>query len=647
MMKIFKKISIYLVIIISVMFINSLNVYAVDGVGEDNVDVTTTTSVLDYDYDSYDYVIDKYDVNIIVNENNTFDITETIMVDFNKISHGIKINIPLINRIKRKDGTRTTNRVQIDNVTVDREFSTRKENGNYIIQIGSPSETVIGKETYVIKYTYNVGEDPIKNYDEVYFDVIRDEWDTLIKNVTFKISMPKKFDSKKLEFLSDDELLTNDKIKYNIKNNTIEGNYIGTLYYDGFTINLKLPEGYFKNASLKPSVQAYLMIIIPVMCLLITFILWYFFNYKKRVIESVGFYPPDGFNSLEIGFLYKGYADKKDVTSLLIYLANKGYLKISEIEEKALFSKKKGFKITKLKDYDGDNLYERVFFKGLFRFGNKVTSSDLQGSFYSTTLEILSDINSDENKSKIIKKNIILKVILAILFFISSFATLVLPIFEYTNGFLMVKIISVYAFTIPLIFIAFISKLKLVRFIILVFLLCIVQLNLELDGVMTVLKLFDVSLIYVIGMIIGLISILFISYLYNQKQRTDFGNEMLYKIKGFKNYLVTVEKERLEDNVAKDPEYFYSILPYTYVLGVSNKWIKNFETISIQNPSWCDTMNSLGFINDTFNTTYSMVSYSGSFGGSDGSSSSGESSSGESSSGGGGEGSGGGGGSSW
>ena len=32
--------------------------------------------------------------------------------------------------------------------------------------------------------------------------------------------------------------------------------------------------------------------------------------------------------------------------------------------------------------------------------------------------------------------------------------------------------------------------------------------------------------------------------------------------------------------------YFYHILPYTYALGVSDKWIKKFESIAMQPPRW-------------------------------------------------------------
>ena len=41
----------------------------------------------------------------------------------------------------------------------------------------------------------------------------------------------------------------------------------------------------------------------------------------------------------------------------------------------------------------------------------------------------------------------------------------------------------------------------------------------------------------------------------------------------FKEFLEKVEKEKLEELVFQDPNYFYNILPFTYVLEVSDKWI--------------------------------------------------------------------------
>ncbi len=643
-MKIFKKISIYLLIVISFMFINALNVLALEDVNQDNVNVTTKSSL----YDSYDYVIDKYDVNIIVNENNTFNITETITVDFNNLKHGINRFIPLINKIYRKNRIVTTNHAQIDGLTVNHEFNTRIENGNYIIQIGSPDKTVKGKETYVIKYTYNIGKDYIKGYDEVYFDIIGNRWDTVIKNVTFKISMPKKFDSKKLEFLLNDEPIKN--MDYIINENTIIGSYNRPLENKNLIISLELPEGYFVNAKMNNDIDVYLMFIIPISALIVAFIIWYLFVRNKKVIESVDFYPPEGYNSLEVGFLYKGYADDKDVTSLLVYLASKGYLKIEDFEEKAMFFKKKGFKITKLKDYDGNNLYERMFFNGLFRritregyvMAREVTSTELYRSFYRTINEILGEINTKKNKRKICKNNILYKILLVILLCVSYLGTLVAPMIPFVGVNILIYMLVIYAF-ILLFFVLFVIYWKSIPNILYVMLFMSVFANIafESKGFLVLINLIEVDFIYLLNIVVGIICLCLIMLLFKANKRTELGNKMLYKIKGFRNYLQTVEKEKLEDNVKKDPEYFYNILPYTYVLGVSKKYMKKFEIISVS-----DSSNNFNYISDfrTYDSTFRVAQRIMTSGDFSSSSSSGDSGGGGGTSSGG---SGGGGGSSW
>lgn len=97
-------------------------------------------------YSSYDYVIDKYDVNIIVNENNTLDITETITAYFNTYKHGIIRSIPLKNKITRLDGTTSINHAQITNLNVNNKYVTYKEKGVYKIKIGSTNNSFKGEK---------------------------------------------------------------------------------------------------------------------------------------------------------------------------------------------------------------------------------------------------------------------------------------------------------------------------------------------------------------------------------------------------------------------------------------------------------------------------------------------------------------------
>ena len=39
----------------------------------------------------------------------------------------------------------------------------------------------------------------------------------------------------------------------------------------------------------------------------------------------------------------------------------------------------------------------------------------------------------------------------------------------------------------------------------------------------------------------------------------------------------------LESQLEKNPNYFYDILPYTYVLGISKEWIAKFQKENIIN----------------------------------------------------------------
>ena len=668
-------------------------------------------------YASRDYVIDKYDINIIVNENNTFDITETITAYFNVSKHGIFRTIPLKNTIVRLDGTTSTNRTQVSNISVDNEFKKIRENGNYKLQIGSKDHTLIGEQKYVIKYTYNLGKDPMNNYDELYYNIIGNEWDTVIGNITFSITMPKDFDSSKLGFSSGTKgSIDNSKIIYNVNGNKITGTYNDILDVgEALTVRCELPEGYFVDAKLDINKIDYLMFFVPIIFLVISILLWNIFGRDDQIIETIEFYPPEGLNSLDVGFLYKGKAENKDVTSLLIYLANRGYLeisnkkielnadkinlnqesinnankkimilqnKINELKESNPSSpkikyyenmldiyknidtpinyeqyglkssinninKKNKFLIRKLKDYDGTNLHEQWFMEGLFEYNRKeVTDSMLYNNFYITNNRILHTINNEQNKNKVFEKSSLNKKIFIILMIIASYCLITIPpIFTYGE-----QEILIFALAFPAIgFTALLGMLF-----------GDIPISVKIFGVfwglgfggipwlITVLPALMQDMSYLICYIIGLLCIsgmiLVIKYL---PKRTKYGNEMLGKLKGFKNFLETVEKEKLESLVMDNPNYFYDILPYTYVLGVSDKWIKKFESISLQAPSWYDSSNSfdISSFNRFINST--MTSAQGAMTSSPSSSSGGSSSGGSSGGGSSGGGSGGGGGGSW
>ena len=70
------------------------------------------------------------------------------------------------------------------------------------------------------------------------------------------------------------------------------------------------------------------------------------------------------------------------------------------------------------------------------------------------------------------------------------------------------------------------------------------------------------------------------------KSRTSYGTEILGRILGFKRFLETAEKRKLEMLLEENSSYFYNILPFTIVLGVSDLWADKFKDLSVEPPQW-------------------------------------------------------------
>ena len=554
------------------------------------------------------YTINNYDIIIKVKENNVLDITENINVNFNESRHGIYRTIPLFNTITRLDGTTSKNKVQITNIKVNEPYTKSIQNGKLNLQIGDPDRTITGPKTYSIHYDYNLGKDPSKDYDELYFNLIGNEWDANINKVNFTINLPKEFDSDNLGFSTGKfgSTSSND-VYYQVNGNTISGYTLKTLEQgEGLTIRLELEEGYFKNAKLQVDWKESLIYIFPILFPILCYNLWKKYGKDDKVVKTIEFNPPDGMNSLDVGFYYKGIATNKDVISLLLYFANKGYLKISKTQVPKLFGTRESFTITKLKEYDGNDWCEKTFLEGLFRKrrkdqspyligiqtipSNKVTEEDLKDNFYITIRHILNDKKSKENQDKIFDSKSVRKKGSIMAAIVITFLMIIIPPFLTTYDFIgtffplfiAALAISIYTYYTAK---ALEEKNKKLPSILLMTLVIIIVLCISFFAFPNVLLAFDS--ITLTGYLIGLICIIIMTIFYRIiPKRTPYGIEILGKIKGFKEFIETAEKDKLETLVQDNPTYYYDILPYAYVLGVSNTWMKKFESMSYQPPNW-------------------------------------------------------------
>lgn len=598
-----------------------------------------------------DYDITKYDVEIIVDEHNKYSIKENIDTYFNVSKHGIVRMIPLYNNIIRQDGIRERNRVLISNVHVNEEFASSRENNNYVLKIGSADKTINGKHSYTISYDYDIGLDKNNKYDELYFNIIGTNWDTDISNVTFKITMPKEFDASKLGFSYGEYGESNtDNISYDVDGNVITGSFEGTLLAgEGLNVRMVLPEGYFIRKSVGSSLLECWYYIIPILGVLISYLIWKKYGKDDQVVDIVSFYPPENMNSLDVAFAKKGSVNSNDAVSLLVYLASKGYIKI--VEDK---KSKSRFTIQKVKEYDGNNKEEELFFRGLFKkVWDSISSDELNESFYLTINSILTKKNSTANRKEIFNnKSSNKRYILFLFMLITSSLSTIIPALGYKLSDVIFSIIICNLIGIvALIIVAIIydnnctkkglnSALGFAFF----FVLALAVANFTIIGF----EYIYYDTVYLIGFILCMVCTYLIYFFYLiVTKRTEYGNKVLGEVNGFKKFLETAEKDKLESLVHDDPSYFYNILPYAYVLGVSDAWIKQFEGIAIAPPDWYESADTFDYYR--FNRSLNRTIHSASRVMNSVPQSSGGSSSGGGFSGGGfsGGGSGGGGGSSW
>ncbi len=496
------------------------------------VTASSVPAFADTDGNYLPYYFTAYNVDVSVNEDNSFDITEHISAYFNEQRHGIYRTIPTRNQVKRTNGTSHSVKAKIKNIRVSENCDVSVENGNYVLQIGNADTYVDGEHDYTIKYTYMLGEDQNNGFDELYYNIIGDGWDTYIQNVTFKITMPKEFDKSKLGFsIGNYGTVGTYDINYDVTGNIITGSVARTLQpNEAVTVRLELEDGYFYFNKALYNFKLALLVAVPALLFFVVIILWAKFGKDKKAVQTVEFYPPNGMSSADIAFWQNGMISSNEkLTPLLIELANDGYIQIEEIETKS--KRKSDFAITKLiNSYDGSDRAKEIFFNGLFKNGvrNKIYKSDLEDDFYLTLNIIREMYNKPEKRHKVFEaKSLYMRILAWGLCALSVFAVL----FNFSN--------------------LFDSRLK--------------------------------YILTLVGIIICIVSFIFSFFI---RKRTDEAVDILGKINGFKNFLETAEKDKLETLVDDDPAYFYNILPYAYVLGVSDKWMKKFESIAVEPPQW-------------------------------------------------------------
>ncbi len=490
------------------------------------------------------FTITHFHSDIAIDKDSSFIVRETIEVKFHRPRHGIYREIPFKYRDEfgKTIITPTTLLSVKDESGNSWQYQVKQEGSVIYIRIGDPRRFVSGHQTYVITYKVENGILFFSDHDELYWNVTGNYWKADIVKASAEVSLTMKERSKNLwatgftgafgsKASECDYEVGDNQGKFISKRSLAPGEGLTIAF--GWDKGLVSPPSSWKMFLWKINLRENWIFLFPIASFLFMFNLWYRKGRDPRVREAVVVrYEPPRFNNKplspgEVGALVDEKLDARDITSTIVGLAVKEYIRIEEIKKEGLLFDRTDYYLQKLKSPDSNlNLFEIELMKSLFPADLPgVLISSLKNKFY-TNLDVLKKALYGE----LIKKRYFLRnpERTTQSFIVSGFLIMIFGGFIF--GFLMsgsiVKVILAWALT-------------------------------------------------------GLPIIGFAKFM---PAKTKEGATAYMDILGFQEFMNRAEKDRLER--MGDRDLFSKFLPYAIALDVAENWAEAFEGIYQEPPNW-------------------------------------------------------------
>ena len=533
------------------------------------------------------FTIRHYGINVIVNKDASLNITETLDIHFTEPRHGIirriQYKYPIekipagIEQAERQMSANGFTRIFIENVSVPHHKVAVSKSGDYEeIKIGSKDKLVNGDQHYEIKYQVLNAINFFSNHSELYYDLIGHEWATTIDSVDFSVQLPEALSSSPYYFVATGTYGSKEnktKVQWH-QNKILSGHTVGILNpYEGLTVGISFPENYL----IKPdyTFRGIGWLILPVLVFIMMYFIWKKWGRDEEVTIQTEYYPPENVSPSVSGYVIDNRLNRRDLTALVPYWGAGGYLRVNEIEKSALLGliKNKDYEFIKLKELPGTALqFEKTLFNGIFETGDTVKLSDLKNVLYKTMEKAKSQLESEIN-------------IEAYYVMYSRSMGCVFPFIGVLAGAIgFFALVDDWQQKLWL-GIAFIAS--------------------------------------------GIIMILFGLFM---TKKTKKGTLLYQKLLGFKEFIKSVEKDRLQEFLKQDENYFDKVLPYAIVFDMADKWKDKLKGLEVPPPQWYsgyyagNNFNTLMFMNSLdhsmnqmtqnfYSSPHSSGSSGGSFGG--------------------------------
>lgn len=423
------------------------------------------------------------------------------------------------------------------------------------------------EKTWYIKYKVHGALEFLRKNDRFYWNVFSG-YDVAVNDAQVRIFLPEKVDLTKpvLEVFVTGKNVSDYGL--NQEGKYFFANIDSVAPMSAFTVNLYWPRGVIVRSDYlvdfwKLNYGIILSLLFFIVAILFVFVRWILKEYSKtgRGVVIPQYEPPRGLRPAEMQVLWKERTNNKTFAAIIVDLAVRGYVVIEEEEKK--FLQKQGYKIS----LTGRNLsdlkkYEQAALFGLFPGGikhfstseirkpsNRVHALSLSRRVQELPDKIFQEIDPQNQYYEVSPLKEEKKALTWII-----------------CGIFWFILFTKYGYSIPQYLWVFIS-------------------------------------FFILGLCVW-------AYVKFEARLSQAGRELKEEILGFKMYLYTAERYRLQNLT---PDIFEKYLPYAMVFGIEKKWAEAFANQPITQPVWYHSANVAMVSSAGLSSNFSATAFSASF----------------------------------
>jgi Predicted membrane protein (DUF2207) len=484
--------------------------------------------------------ISDFKDTIAIAKDGTAVINEKITLAFVGEWHGIHRTIPI--QYPGPHGTNYTLFVAVNSVSDENgrklKYDSSKSGDFRDLKIYIP-DAVDATRVVNIQYTVRNSVRFFDSYDEFYWNVTGNDWQVPIDHASAFVTFPQNaagglraqaftgaYGSKEHEATSE---VNGADVMFETTN--------PLSMRAGMTIDIFIPQGILKEPSGLTKLGWFLgsnpIVFLPLLTFAVMLGLWHTVGKDPEPGLSVApqYAPPQGMTPAEVGTLIDDSTDPRDITSTIVDLAVRGYVKIEEKVDTFLVFHHKEYVFHLLKPAAqwGSDLspHERVMLENIFVGGSETKLSTLKNRFYTAIPIVRQDIMAALKSKGMYMLD---------------------P--ESANGYSIGAAVAIG------LLVAAVQYLGL-------------------------LNLFNsVPLVIVSALISAVIWWLFARQM---TAKTLLGGRTLVAVRGFQEFMNRVDADRIK---RMPPDTFEKFLPYAMALGVEHHWAQAFAGIVKDPPSW-------------------------------------------------------------